>query len=86
MFETDSYKELDKIVVVTAPIYTRIKRVKERDQVKRDDVLKRMGNQLSDRDKIAKADFIIRNDGKNSLILQVVKLHKMFLELAKSKI
>lgn len=85
MFETSSYKELDKIVVVTAPINTRINRVVKRDNVRKEDVLKRMENQLSDREKIAKADYIIKNDGKNSLIIQVLKLHKMFLEMAKNK-
>jgi dephospho-CoA kinase len=85
MLETDSYKELDKIIVVTAPIDTRIDRVVRRDGVKHDDVLKRMENQMSDRERIAKADFVIKNDGKASLVHQVLNLHHQFLELAKSK-
>lgn len=85
MFETDSFKELDKIIVVTAPINTRLERVVQRDNVKNDDVLKRMENQMSDRERIAKADFIIKNDGKSSLINQVLQLHNHFLDTVKNK-
>lgn len=85
MFETDSFKELDKIIVVTAPINTRLERVVQRDNVKNDDVLKRMENQMSDRERIAKADFIIKNDGKSSLINQVLQLHHHFLDTVKNK-
>lgn len=84
MYETESYKSLDKIIVVTAPIDTRIQRVLKRDLSKKEDVLKRMETQMSDRDKIAKADFVIKNDGKNSLIHQIIKLHNLFIEMAKN--
>ncbi len=84
MFETESYVELDKIIVVTAPIQLRLERVTQRDNVKKDDVLKRMENQMSDRERIAKADYILKNDGKLSLIQQVLDLHHQFLELAKN--
>ncbi|MFM9945221.1 MAG: dephospho-CoA kinase [Bacteroidia bacterium] len=83
MFETDSYKELDKIIVVTAPINLRLERVVQRDNVKNDDVLKRMENQMNDRERIAKADFILKNDGKLSLVHQVLQLHHQFLEFTK---
>lgn len=79
MLETESYRELDKIIVVTAPINTRIERVVQRDNVKNDDVLKRMENQMSDRERISKADYVIKNDGKTSLIRQVLDLHHEFL-------
>jgi dephospho-CoA kinase len=85
MFETDSYKELDKIIVVTAPINLRLERVVQRDNVKNDDVLKRMENQMSDRARLAKADFVLKNDGKLSLINQVLQLHHLFLDLSKNK-
>jgi len=84
MFETDSYKELDKIIVLSAPINTRLDRVAKRDNVKNDDVLKRMENQMSDRERISKADYVIKNDGKVSLISQVLQLHHHFLEMVKN--
>lgn len=81
MFETESYKELDKIIVVTAPIDMRIERVVRRDSVKHDDVLKRMENQMNDRERIEKADYVLMNDGRTSLIQQVMKIHKEFLKM-----
>lgn len=84
MFETDSYKELDKIIAVTAPINLRLERVVQRDNVKNDDVLKRMQSQMSDRERIAKADFVLKNDGKLSLINQVLQLHHHFLDFVKN--
>ena len=84
MFETDSYKELDKIIAVTAPIDLRLERVVQRDNVKNDDVLKRMQNQMSDRERIAKADYVLINDGKHSLINQVLLLHHQFLDFVKN--
>jgi dephospho-CoA kinase len=86
MFETESFKELDKIIVVTAPINTRIERVVQRDNVKNDDVLKRMENQMSDRERIAKADYVLKNDGKSSLISQVLELHREFLSKVKCEV
>lgn len=76
MLETDSYKLLDKIIVITSPINTRIERIIRRDYMKREEVLKRIQNQMSDKERLEKANFVIRNDGKHSLIEQCLKIHK----------
>ena len=34
---------------------------------------------MSDRERIAKADYVLKNDGKTSLIQQVLELHEEFL-------
>ncbi len=82
MFESESYKDLDYVITVSAPKQVRLQRVVERDGAKRADVLKRMNNQLSERERIARADFVIKNDGKQPLIPQVMQLHQLFLEAA----
>ena len=82
MFESESYKDLDYVITVAAPKETRLKRVVERDGAKRADVLKRMNNQLSERERQDRADFVIKNDGKHPIIPQVMELHKLFLEAA----
>lgn len=76
MLETDSYKQLDKIIVITSPINTRIERIIRRDYMKREEVLKRIQNQMSDKERLEKANFVIRNDGKHSLIDQCLAIHK----------
>lgn len=82
MFESESYKDLDYVITVSSPKNERLKRVVERDGIKRADVLKRMNNQFSERERIARADFVIKNDGKHPLIPQVMQLHQLFLEAA----
>jgi dephospho-CoA kinase len=81
MFETDSHKQMDKIIVVTSPINTRIDRIVKRDHMKREEVLKRIENQLSDKERLERADYVIKNSGKDSVILQCLNLHKQLINL-----
>lgn len=61
LFESGSYKDCDKIILVTAPKETRIQRVMKRDNVTKEAVEARMANQWEDEKKIALSDFIIQN-------------------------
>ena len=81
LFESNSYKILHKVIVINSPIETRIERVVKRDHVKREDVLKRIENQSTDRERMEKADWIIYNDGVHSLIKQAMKIHHEILEI-----
>lgn len=81
MFETDSYKQLDKIIVVTCPINTRIERIMKRDHMKQEEVLKRIENQITDKERLEKADYVIKNDGGHSLIKQCLSIHQEILEI-----
>lgn len=79
LFESGSYKELDKIIVVTAPKEIRIERVLARDNHRtKEDVEKIIQNQISEEEKEAKANFIIRNNESELIVPQVVDLHKRF--------
>ena len=78
LFESDSYEDLDRIIVVTAPTKVRIKRVMERDGVDEESVKARMENQWPEEKLIEKADFLIINDGERSVEEQVNQLHEMF--------
>lgn len=80
LFESGSYKALDKIIVVTAPESIRLNRVIDRDKTKtKDDVLKIIRNQMSEVEKMSLADFIIKNDETDLVIPQVLKLHERFI-------
>lgn len=61
LFESGSYKDCDKIILVTAPKETRIQRVMKRDNVTKEAVEARMANQWEDEKKIALSDFTIQN-------------------------
>lgn len=75
LFESGHYKELDKVICVTAPEELRIKRVMERDKVDREDIEKRIANQWREAEKIKLADFVIVNDGIQDLNKQVEEVH-----------
>ncbi|MBK7506427.1 MAG: dephospho-CoA kinase [Bacteroidetes bacterium] len=80
MYESGSYKMLDKTILVYADQEIRIERVMKRDKVDRIAVLARMDKQMPESEKLKLADFVIYNNGE-SLIDQVMKLHHTILEL-----
>lgn len=83
LFESGSYRLCDKNILVTAPKEMKIQRVMERDGASRAEVEARMDKQLSDEEKIKMADFLIRNEESQSVILQVLELHHQFINLTK---
>ena len=81
LVETGSYKALDKLIVVTAPLETRIERVSERDKSDAVDVLARVKNQLPEEEKLKLADYVITNNGSlDELAQQVLKIHEKMIE------
>ncbi|TKC03971.1 dephospho-CoA kinase [Pedobacter frigoris] len=81
LFESGSYKMCDKNILVTAPLELKLNRVMKRDQVTADQVQARMDKQFTDEQKMKMADYLIHNDESNSLILQVLELHQLFLNI-----
>ncbi len=75
LFESGSYKSLDKVITVFAPEHIRIERVMRRDGVDAETVKARMRNQMSDEQKMALADFVIHNYGDHLLVPQVLRIH-----------
>lgn len=71
LLESGSYKGLDKLILVKAPLETRIKRVMSRDAITADEVLARMKNQWTDEEKEKLVDYVIINDDYHSLIGQI---------------
>jgi len=79
LVETGSYKDLDKLIVVTAPLEDRISRVMARDQSTREMVLKRIAAQIPEEEKIAVADYVIVNDKIMDLMPNVTAIHTQLL-------
>ncbi|MEG1587679.1 MAG: dephospho-CoA kinase [Bacteroidales bacterium] len=73
LFESDFYLAADKIWTVTAPEKLRYERVMKRDGSSFEKITERMEAQLPQKEKEARADLIIYNDGNRALIPQVVK-------------
>ena len=80
LFETGSYKSLNKTILVTSPEEVRIKRVIKRDAHRsEDDVRDIIQRQMKDEEKIPLADFVIQNDGKESVIKQVLAIYEQLV-------
>ena len=62
LFENNGFKNCDLIISVLAPIETRIERVIQRDKMNREEILLRIKNQYTDKQRIEKSDFTINND------------------------
>lgn len=79
LFESKSNIGLDKIIVVSAPEELKIERIIKRDNISREQIISRMNNQLTEEERIAKADFVIVNDEKSAIIPQVIAVHEKLL-------
>lgn len=76
LFESKSHLLLDKVITVFADKEIRIARVLERDNATRAAILARMDKQMPEEEKIKLADFVIRNNGEESLVQQVWAIHQ----------
>ena len=85
IFEARVSDRLNYVIGVSSPLELRIKRAMERDKVDRDEILKRMNQQMDEKAKMNKSDFIILNDEQQLLIPQVLTLHEKLIQLSKQK-
>ncbi len=82
LVETGQHKTLNYLIVVKAPLDVRLKRVCARDGASPAEVMKRMSNQMDEKDKAIEADFIIENDGQHAILPQVLDIHHDLLKKA----
>lgn len=71
LIESQLHQLVDRIVLVTAPDELRIHRVMRRDKVDRQQVLKRMENQMSTYEMLQHAHFVIINDERELLLPRI---------------
>ncbi len=76
IFETNTEHNYNKIVLIRAPLEERIKRVILRDNLSREDVIKRVNNQIDDSTIIDNCDYVIENINLKDLKEKVLKIHK----------
>ena len=79
LFEAGYEREVEKIVVVTARQSLRVQRIVERDGSTKAAALRRIRAQMSDREKVKRADMVIRNNGSLDELEQ--RTRKVFDEL-----
>jgi dephospho-CoA kinase len=86
IFEANVNTRLDHVIGVSSPTELRIKRAMERDNVSREEVLKRMSRQIDEEIKMSQCDSVLLNDEQQLLIPQVIDLHEKLIRLSKEKI
>ena len=77
LFETGAFQYFDKNILICAPMDLRLSRIENRDNTDIDDIKARMNAQWSDDKKRGLADYSIENDEKESLIDQVLDIHRV---------
>lgn len=85
VFEIGGQDRFDSVVVVTAPEDVRQERVITRDSSTPEAFAARAAKQWPDDKKEAAADHIIRNDGHQLLLPQVLHLHRLLVKQSHSQ-
>lgn len=75
LFENNGYKKCDYLLVVVAPLTTRVQRVMKRDNSTEDEVFARIKNQWTDARKISLSDAVLENITLASLEERVLRIH-----------
>lgn len=78
MIESGSHRDLDALIVVTAPEEVRINRVMKRDNTTHAQVMERINRQMPEAERLDHADFVIVNDDQTLIIPQILDIyHKL---------
>lgn len=81
IFESGSAENLDYVIGVYAPLLLRIKRIMDRDDITRDEVMQRINNQIDEDIKMRLCDKVIVNNEQQLIITQVLPLHEQLLSM-----
>ena len=74
LIETGSFKRFDKIILITAPEELKIKRLIQRENITKEEIILRMKSQLSDEEKKVYADYILENNEKELLLPKIIRV------------
>lgn len=78
LIEAGFTDEVDKLIMVYAPLEVRIQRTISRDSSNKEAVQQRINQQMNDEEKKKYADFIILNDGDTAVMPQVENILSLF--------
>lgn len=81
LFESNFETLVNRVLVIDCARETQLRRLLERDQIDSSLAEKILDQQLSNEDRLSRADDIILNDGALALKPQIDKLHQQYLAL-----
>ena len=73
IYETGFDAHLDYVIVVTAHLKNRMERALGRETLSREEILKRVGFQWPEEEKVNMADFVVHNDGTEAELQKNIK-------------
>ncbi len=79
LFESNAEKDIDIIIGVTAPEQIRVKRVMQRTGYSKEEVIKRMQQQMPDEEKMAKCNYVIQNNDTDAILPQILQIHQQLI-------
>jgi dephospho-CoA kinase len=79
LFESNAEKDIDIIIGVTAPEQIRVKRVMQRTGYSKEEVIKRMQQQMPDEEKMAKCNYVIQNNDTDAILPQILQIHQKLI-------
>jgi dephospho-CoA kinase len=78
LFESNTHKNLDAVIGISAPLHLRVSRAIKRDNSNEANILARINNQMNEEEKLAKCDYIIYNNNEQALLPQVLHFDSFF--------
>ena len=79
MIESNSHKQLDRLITVFTPENLRIERIKKRDKQRTEEEIKAIiSKQISEEEKMKLANYVIYNDDKTPVLPQILALDENF--------
>ncbi|WP_292900646.1 dephospho-CoA kinase [Nonlabens sp.] len=80
LFESNSHLLCDRVILVSAGVEERIRRVMNRDAVSREEVVSRLRNQWSEGQRLELSDFVIVNEDLQQMASIVKSIHEVLLK------
>ncbi|WP_185851438.1 dephospho-CoA kinase [Blattabacterium cuenoti] len=82
LFESGSYKKCDLIITISSPTKKKIERVIKRDKLNEIQIMDRIRNQISDKEKEKHSDLIIRNNQNISFLQkEAERIHNKIMNI-----
>ncbi|GCD78387.1 dephospho-CoA kinase [Thermaurantimonas aggregans] len=76
LFEAGTYNDCDFVISIVAPENIRIERVQKRSDLSVEEIKSRIARQWADKQRIQLSDYVVLNDGKHSLIKQILHIYE----------
>ncbi len=81
LYESGTYKMLNKVITVTAPKQLRISRALSRENFTKQIIENIQKNQILDEEKVKRSHYVILNDNKTLILPQILRIHQQLLNI-----